>query len=101
MDERKLLMDIKKLMKYDLPSGVIAASSPIHAKAEPIINERSSEPRGITLKQKQSKGQMIAKLAAKSPADLRSQLPVANILSVVCNRSMIKSTWQHSTPYPP
>jgi len=56
VDERKLLMDIKKLMKYDLPSGVIAASSPIHAKTEPIINERSSEPRGITLKQKQSKG---------------------------------------------
>ena len=37
-------------------------------KAEPIINRRSSGPRGITPKQRQSKGWTIAKLVAKSPA---------------------------------
>ena len=57
VDKRKLLMDIEQLMKCDLPNRVIAGFEPDpRIKAEPIINGRSSGPRGITPKQRQSKG---------------------------------------------
>ena len=57
VDKRKLLMDIEKLMKCDLPNRVIAGFElDPRIRAEPIINGRSSGPRGITPKLKAVEG---------------------------------------------
>ncbi|MFB3081017.1 MAG: helicase-related protein, partial [Nitrosomonadaceae bacterium] len=69
VDERKLLMDIERLIKCDLPSRIIAGFEPdSRIQAEPITNGRSSAPRGVTSKQRKSKGLRIVKSAPKSPA---------------------------------
>ena len=66
VDELKLLMDMRKLMKCDLPNRVIIdfASGP-RIKAKPIINGRNSSLRGITPIQRLSKRRRIAKLVTK------------------------------------
>jgi ATP-dependent RNA helicase RhlE len=49
VDELKILMDIRKLMKCDLPNRVIVGfESGPRIKVESIINGRNSSTRGIT-----------------------------------------------------
>lgn len=66
VDEHKLLADIVRVIKFDLPSMVIKGFEPDpKIKAEPIKNGRSSAPRGVTFKPRMSKGRRISKSAPK------------------------------------
>jgi ATP-dependent RNA helicase RhlE len=67
VDEHKLLTDIVRVIKSDLPSRVIKGFEPDpRIKAEPIKNGRSSAPRGVTFKPRMSKGRRIVKSAPKN-----------------------------------
>jgi ATP-dependent RNA helicase RhlE len=70
VDESKLLMDIERLIKRDLPSRVVAGFEPdLSIKARPITNGRSSAvPRGVvTPKKRQTKEQATTKSTSKRP----------------------------------
>jgi ATP-dependent RNA helicase RhlE len=69
VDERKLLSDIERLIKRDLPSKIIAGFEPDpRIKAEPIINGRSGGPRGGSSSRSQPNGRTSAKPAARRTA---------------------------------
>ena len=66
VDEHKLLADIVRVIKFDLPSMVIKGFEPDpKIKAEPIKNGRSSAPRGVTFKPRMSKGRRFVKSPTK------------------------------------
>jgi len=67
VDEHKLLTDIERVIKSDLPSRVIKGFEPdSRIKAEPIKNGRSSAPRGVTFKPRMLKGRRIVKSVPKN-----------------------------------
>ena len=67
VDEHKLLADIVRVIKFDLPSMVIKGFEPDpKIKAEPIKNGRSSAPRGVTFKPRMSKGRRFVKSPTKN-----------------------------------
>jgi ATP-dependent RNA helicase RhlE len=69
VDEHKLLADIVRVIKFDLPSMVIKGFEPDpKIKAEPIKNGRSSAPRGVTFKPRMSKGRRFVKSPTKNSA---------------------------------
>ena len=69
VDERKLLSDIERLIKRDLPSKIISGFEPDpRIKAEPIINGRSGGPRGGSSTRSQPSGRTSAKPAARRTA---------------------------------
>ena len=69
VDEHKLLADIVRVIKFDLPSMVIKGFEPDpKIKAEPIKNGRSSTPRGVTFKPRMSKGRRFVKSPTKNSA---------------------------------
>jgi ATP-dependent RNA helicase RhlE len=74
VDEHKLLADIVRVIKFDLPSMVIKGFEPDpKIKAEPIKNGRSSAPRGVTFKPKMSKGRRFVKSPTKNSTVSRNR----------------------------
>ena len=67
VDEHKLLADIVRVIKCDLPSMVIKGFEPDpKIKAKPIKNGGSRAPRGVTFKPKMSKKRKFAKSPTKN-----------------------------------
>ena len=74
VDEHKLLADIVRVIKFDLPSMVIKGFEPDpKIKAEPIKNGRSSAPRGVTFKPRTSKGRRFVKSPTKNSTVSRNR----------------------------
>ena len=74
VDEHKLLADIVRVIKCDLPSMVIKGFEPDpKIKAEPIKNGRSRAPRGVTFKPKMSKKRRFVKSPTKNPPVSRNR----------------------------